>query len=347
MIFAAQALCLAQDSDSASQDAYSFSVERGVAAVADGVSACLFSGPWARIVTEGLVTTPPDFDDSDSLLEWLGALRSTWADQVNLSNLNFFQRGKLTQYGPGATTFVWSEVTAIEDPLSPEDDGPITCSYRLKCFAIGDSCLFHVRDGRLLRSFPLERPEQFTLNPLTIDGLDIGQDDALELRNFEDQCFPDDLLLLCTDAIACWLLERVVNDVAIDWDGYWTINEEVWKEEIRALRESKPNALRSDDTTMLLLRVLPGTPLSPASEPDPTASLHGEETPPGEPPTQTAERSCDACDVSFEDPAEHRHPAIIASFDEDVAAIKAALNEGVEIESLEAEPIPECERGDG
>ena len=132
-------------------------------------------------------------------------------------------------------------------------------AYRLRGFAIGDSCLFHVRGGELVRSFPLETAAQFQADPIVLGSIDLKRDHLMQFTMLNELCYPDDLLVLCTDALAEWAMQaarggrrRPTGTAAA------TMPEADWQAQIAELRQ--PRHIRYDDTTLVLLRVLAPTP---------------------------------------------------------------------------------------
>ena len=248
MPFQSRVFQLAKDPENPRQyeDAWRLDAGRAVAAVADGVSASMFSGPWAEILTAAAVEAPPDTGDRAAVAAWLAPLRQAWAARVDTVQLTWFQKAKLKQ---GAfSTLLWAALQPRED-----QDRPLPGEYRLRSFAIGDSCLFLLRDGCLLRSFPMENVAQFQADPLVIGSLDLGRDDRLAFGTLDEICRDGDLLVLCTDAIAAWSFARAQSGEPPPWERFWSLSEEDWRQEMVALRAREE--LRYDDTTLLLLRV--------------------------------------------------------------------------------------------
>ena len=246
------------------QDAYGISNDRGIAVVADGVSSSLFSGKWAAILTEATLQSPPlvghdspeaadvvGVPEGDSLAfsDWLSQRRSTWRAEIDTSSLAWHQKAKLAQ---GAfSTLLWAQVDVAEE--QPGAFG----AYRLRAFAIGDSCLFHARHGELLCSFPIDRSAEFEAAPLVLGSVDLRRDHLIQFRLIEQLCGADDTLVLCTDAVAEWCLRAYEADQPVDWERYWEMTEDQWQEEITELRNRQ--AMRYDDATLMLLRVGPNT----------------------------------------------------------------------------------------
>jgi hypothetical protein len=253
MRFEARTFWLPKDADETAQyqDAFALDAETGRAAIADGVSSAIFSGPWARLLTLGVVAEPPPLEDTAAFQAWLAEKRAAWVNGIDTSTLTWYQRPKMVD---GAmTTLLWLELL----PTETNAEGLAT-RYRLRSFAIGDSCLFHLRGGELLYWFPLENSAGFGLNPAVVGSVDRQLDHQLEFTAREHDCLPGDLLVLATDAVALWAVERQESGEAVDWSRYCEYSDDDWRGEIFSLRDAKQ--MRFDDSTLILLRVVEERP---------------------------------------------------------------------------------------
>jgi hypothetical protein len=248
MRFAARVFQLAKDPEHPEQlqDACRVDAARGIAVVADGVATAIFSGRWAELLAAAIIADTPDPGDKQGFACWLQKRRQAWSAEIHGGALSWFQRAKLPL---GAfSTLLWVRLLPAEE--GPPDAPP---SQRLQSFAIGDSCLFHVRGGQLLRTFPIEEAAEFDADPLAVGSVDLNRDQLLSFRLLEDRCRAGDLLVVCTDAVAQWAMRQCESGRPPAWDDYWQISEEAWREEIAALREQ--GLMRYDDATLLLLRI--------------------------------------------------------------------------------------------
>ena len=179
------------------QDACCIDTEHHMAAIADGVSSALFSGPWAAILAEAVVADCPNPTEAEAFAAWLARQRERWAASVDTSGLSWFQKAKLPM---GAfSTLLFTRVCQIDDAPAGAFGG-----FRLVAFALGDSCLFQVRGGELVRSFPLETAEQFETDPIVLGSVDLKRDHLLQFAFLDEMCYAGDELILCTDAVAEW-----------------------------------------------------------------------------------------------------------------------------------------------
>ncbi len=260
MYFESRVFYLSKDAEDADEyeDAFFLDSERGAAAIADGVSSAMFSGPWASQLTQSAVTDPPQADDLDLLKAWLNWHRNVFEQELSHRTLSWNAKRKYEENG-AMTTLLWIALT----PATTVEGQPPTC-YRLRSRAIGDCCLFHVRDGQTLRSFPLTTVAQFEEDPKVLGTLNWGSDYLLKFESLEEVCHPGDLVVLCTDALAKWAMGRLEVNEPVRWEDCWDLSQEAWREQVNALRSQR--AIRYDDTTLILLRLLQPDPASASTE---------------------------------------------------------------------------------
>ena len=256
------------------QDACQADAEQGIAAIADGVATGIFSRNWARILTEAVVADTPDPNDKEAFGRWLAERRETWSAGIDVAELAWFQKPKLREVA--FSTLLWVEILPLDEhDRQPQDP------WRLRGFAVGDSCLFHVRDGELLRTFPVENAEELEKDPVVIGSVDLNRDELLEFKSLDEFCRPGDVLVLCTDAVADWALRRRDAGNPPAWEDYWKMAEQAWQDEVVALRDQRQ--MRYDDATLLLLRIGDGfTAPEPAGKitSSPEMARAGDEPPP-------------------------------------------------------------------
>lgn len=225
--------------------------EHGIVAIADGVSSAIFSRQWADILTRAVVETPPDLADGEAFQKWLADNRAAWRNSIDVARLSWMQRQKLQQVGGAYAALLWVELYPDAAVVAEQP-----ASFRLRCFAVGDCCLFHIRNGELLRKFPLETVKDFDKDPITIPSFNNNCDHLLEFQALEDICQSGDLMILTTDALAKWMYQQLEAEQPVDWEEFWSISSEAWTERVAALRALPPDGrMRVDDTTLVMLRM--------------------------------------------------------------------------------------------
>ena len=250
--FDSRVFTLAKDPEqpSAFQDACCVDCELNVAAIADGVSSALFSGPWAAILAVSAVADLPDPTDAESFTAWLEVQRVHWSASIDTSSLAWHQRAKLPN---GAfSTLLVVRVVAPDRTAEGTFGG-----HRLLAYAVGDSCLLHVRSGELVRTFPLQSAEQFDADPIVLGSVNLRRDHLLKFDFLDEVCYDGDQLILCTDALAEWAVRSYETGEGVNWDDFWPMTDEDWSNGIAWLRQQRE--MRVDDTTMVMLRIVDKT----------------------------------------------------------------------------------------
>jgi hypothetical protein len=157
-------------------------------AVADGATEASFSGLWARILVEAFCAGR--LRDSH-FGEDVAGLSQEWGERVGTRSLPWYAEQKLE-----------SGAFAAIVGLTVGADGT------WRAFAVGDTCLLHVRNGHLQTSVPLDRSDAFSNAPRLVGTVATANRGVVPLR-FWGRWEPGDELYLMTDAIAAWALGRV------------------------------------------------------------------------------------------------------------------------------------------
>ncbi|MFD0304116.1 hypothetical protein [Streptomyces sp. NPDC127119] len=158
----------------------------------------------------------------------------------------------------------WYEHTKLEEGayatllmvrIDPDTDSPTGTSepaWRWSAAALGDSCLFHLRDNRLVQTFPVASVEEFGTNPDLFSSR--NHDAALLARRTrftEGRCRPGDRLLLMTDALAAWLMSAGDQEDAVSQLLEYASPDDLddFKQWLNGLRERRQ--LRNDDVALV------------------------------------------------------------------------------------------------
>lgn len=242
-------LTVAKDADypEENQDVVRVDDEHGAAAIADGVTSSLFARQWATILVDAATSAMPVPNDREALARWLAEHRAAWSRQIDVSRLAWFQKAKLRE---GAFSTLLAIRLVPPDEATPEDEP----TWRLRGLAIGDSCLFLVRAGKVLRKFPIQTSLELQSDPVVLGSVNLNRDELLEFRRLDEPCQAGDLMVLCTDAVADWALRLEESGNPPEWETYWDMDAPAWREKILSLRAERE--IRCDDTTLLLLRII-------------------------------------------------------------------------------------------
>lgn len=233
-----------------SEDALAFSRPRGLYAVADGATTAPYSGQWARLLVRSFVRKPPPAFNQGAVQEWLQRPRRLWGRQIPWSRLDYFARRNAER---GSFSTLVGFRLEIRNP-SGRPTGDLE-GIRWQSLAVGDSCLFHLRNGRVLRAFPLSDPESFDRSPYllaTTPTMDCRLRD--HLRVAWGMARPGDVLALCTDALARYVVENTPlgeDLVSRLLCGSRPASRSVFREFVE--RERTVGSMRNDDVALLLV----------------------------------------------------------------------------------------------
>jgi hypothetical protein len=216
------------------EDACAGNVALGRFAVADGASESAYADLWARLLVDEFVTSPST--EPAKWATWLPAAQTRWEIEVGQRPLPWYAEIKWQQ-GSFATFL-----------------GLIVRPPRWQALAVGDTCLFHIRERSLHGAFPVACSADFDNAPWLI-GSRRFTDEMMAVRELrlEGEVLAGDRLWLMTDALAQWflqareaghrpweLLEPLLNAPAAG--GSFS----AW---IAALRDARQ--LRNDDVTLM------------------------------------------------------------------------------------------------
>jgi hypothetical protein len=239
---------LPEEYEDASQVLYSDDDNLARIVICDGASEAAFSREWAQILAEAFVSRPLDLPNLDGpvLTGWLRPSESAWNEVVPWERIPWHGEGK-ARAGALAT------LLGMTIDLTPNSSGSLPwCA-----FAVGDCCLFVVRNGELAVRFPLDESSQFNSTPSLICSNPANNEDLWEgVCQSNGEFRPGDLILLASDAVAAWIFgdlesggkpwETLLELESTDWDG--------WVQERRNER-----SMRNDDSTLLIIEVGEGS----------------------------------------------------------------------------------------
>ena len=127
---------------------------------------------------------------------------------------------------------------------------------KCKALAIGDSNLIHVRNGKLLRSFPICSSEEFGNSPILISSNSNNNSlihDYLKFIEFD--CLPGDKLFLATDALSMYMLKKFEDNENPCTDIESIVKEDdpnqkfiLWANDLRC-----NGKLKNDDTSLVYI----------------------------------------------------------------------------------------------
>lgn len=158
-------------------------------AVADGATETSFSALWAQLLVDAYVKSETD----------LTSRQETWKKHVSSLKLSWYAEEK-AQSGAFAALV---GLTLNSAPPGHRQPGS------WEAWAVGDSCLFHVRNDQILKALPLEHWEQFNSSPALLSSY-AEQNKAIadKIVTTTGTWNSGDLFYLMSDAISGWFLRR-------------------------------------------------------------------------------------------------------------------------------------------
>jgi hypothetical protein len=211
-------------------------------AVADGATETSFSGIWAKQLVRAYCDGA--FDNLDET-EPLCALQRKWWRIVRRKPLPWYAEQKLES----GTFAALVGITLCYESVASE------CGT-WRAAAIGDSCLVHLRGGKVLSSFPLTTSSAFTNAPTLLSTNLSESNSPLEaLVTTYGEWQSGDHFYLMTDAIAAWFF-RAIEQQELPWTVIRDLDYDP-KKPFRAWVESarKLNLMRNDDVTLYRIEI--------------------------------------------------------------------------------------------
>ena len=213
--------------------------------VSDGASESAFAREWANILTDAFVDRPPDISGltADSLQDWLAPAQEEWRGDVPWESIPWHGEAK-------ARAGAFATMLGLAVGSAPDD------SQRLSwhSVAVGDSCLFVVRDDRLWLSFPLEDAAEFDNNPALVCSNPDNTGDLWEgVQLHSGECIAGDLFVLASDALAYWFLARD-DEGQKPWATLTALESSEWAAWMAEQRST--GTMRNDDTTLVTISVI-------------------------------------------------------------------------------------------
>ena len=217
-------------------------------AIADGATESSFARAWAQALTEGFACEPLSHKpDLTELMDRIGPLQQQWHAGIAWDRLPWYAEDKARN---GA--FAALLTLRFEEPLVWDGNGEPCESRRWHALAIGDTCLFQIREDALHLAFPLSESAAFDSTPLLLSSnparnLQVWDHAQVLSGDFKT----GDILLLMTDALAKWFLSEIEAGhrpwhtlMALDQDGFTAL----------ALTLRAAHLLKNDDTSLLCIQ---------------------------------------------------------------------------------------------
>ncbi len=233
------------------QDALAADAERGRFAIADGAAESPYSCVWASLLVEEFVRRS---EQLPCWANWLPALQERWTER--------FSEGSSEEVSDNRLNGVpWYLEAGLNQGAFATFLGLVIEENKWYAVAVGDSCLFQVRQDELIRAFPMTRAADFSNAPWLVGSrtspIEVPHKNGLQQLG---DCQSGDRLWLMTDALAQWFLAQAeaghkpwqqLNSLVNTADKASAQQAfSAWVEELRGARQ-----LRNDDVTLVAVSV--------------------------------------------------------------------------------------------
>ena len=226
------------------EDSVDFSLERRRFAVSDGATESVFADLWSRGLIQQFLKCEI-FPSVANFQDWLKPVQDEWRDQIDWDNLPWFTEQKI-EYGAFAA-FVGIEFSS----KTQLDEGQESLYF--KVMAVGDCCLFQIRNNQLIKSFPIQESRLFDNQPDLLCSSSKGNPYLdKQALTFTGSCRQGDSFILASDALACWFLAQWESG-ELPWETLDFLNEQI-DFEVFVMTQRHEGWLKNDDTSLLVLK---------------------------------------------------------------------------------------------
>ena len=218
------------------------------AAVADGASTAFESQSWVNLLVRRFVDDAGPRFDAASFGTWLGAVQTEWtrAEAASPAVESIYSLYEDDRFQEGTYgTFLGMELGGL--------DGVGATSW-WQALSIGDTVLFHIRDGILVGQSPKMALGDFARGPALVhSNADRLQTDcAAIVLESGGPLAAGDVVLVATDAFAAWMIRRHESGAPV-WDHVAGVDPVSFPGLVAKLRANRE--MVNDDVTVLVTRI--------------------------------------------------------------------------------------------
>jgi hypothetical protein len=224
-------------------------------AVADGASESLLAGRWARRLVGTFGTTEGSAKNGSDFATAYREAIQTWNDDIAGYAEERAERGTPVQWYEEPGIAKGAHATIVVAELRDGQNGqPPT----FEAAAVGDSCVFQVRNEALYARFPLDDSASFSYQPPLLSSQ--GTEDDILRRNiklYADVLESGDSLYFATDALAAWFL-RAEEAGGQPWAPLRDLGDSASEIEFSGWVEDRRDSgdMHDDDTTLVRIEIL-------------------------------------------------------------------------------------------
>jgi hypothetical protein len=218
------------------------------AAMADGASEGFLSGQWADILVREYCN---DQSHKSNLTNFVEETEAKWDE---------FLEAYIKKRGEDNRPIQWYEEPGLENGAFSTliglsiFDGLYDGERTWTATAIGDTCLFQIRQTELICCFPIQNAESFNSWPALISSNPIHNINLIEKsKSIEGSWEDNDQFFIMSDAISAWFLREHENNhqPSLWMQELLMASNDEFVDWIAELREK--NEIRNDDVTFMSL----------------------------------------------------------------------------------------------
>ena len=226
----------------------SYEKEHVIVAISDGASESMLSGTWAEFLVRLCCKKSSYFENFEVFVDRSCRGWKLWMKahikmrERNLKPIQWYEE-------PGLISGAFASLLCLK--LYDKND----TETNWEVIALGDSCLFQVRDNELITSFPIARSSQFDNRPYLLSSNPTHNTYVSKnAKRLTGQWRKNDSFFLMTDALAAWFLKQV-EDGETPWisilDPDASRYIQTLEELVKYLR--KRGTIRNDDVSVIRL----------------------------------------------------------------------------------------------
>jgi hypothetical protein len=219
-------------------------------AISDGASESMLASRWARLLSQS-------FGQSlANPARTMAKVIKVWDEVVGNYLLERERSGSPIQWyeEPGLARGAFATLLAVELRRPPSLD---TYEGTWRAIAVGDSCIFQIRDEQLNASFPITEPGAFGHSPPLVPSKPVDPRNVLDqITRHRGDWRSGDSFYLATDALAAWFL-RSMHLGERPWEALRDLGTEAgppsfqdWISELRSA-----GAMQNDDVTLIRIDI--------------------------------------------------------------------------------------------
>lgn len=221
-------------------------------AVADGATEGMFSSKWAEMLVKNFCRTKDTINDLKTVVD--KACRN-WDSWIRNYIEKRERRNKPLRWyeEPGLKAGSFSTLLG----LKLADLGKMS-NGRWEAVAIGDTCLFQVKNESLVQKFPIGSSSEFSNRPALVSSNPVKNKKVFETNNaLEGDWGIGDSFYLMTDALASWFFQELESgsspwNVLSEFES--GVGQNAFLAWIEGLRSAKK--IRNDDVTLVCIRIV-------------------------------------------------------------------------------------------